>query len=164
MLQFEREENLSVKTEESVVVVEDVGSSQGESVTQVAGPGEKEFSRNPLYVPVEKLQRSEEKSRLENPESVRIETACVAAVLGVQSSVVCIVFIKTGGKRPMPGERAAITIDEADEYVDVVGSSTPVLGGVDSERFTFKESVNHDFLQDSGGFFYFSGLPLFMFF
>jgi len=52
--------------------------------------------------------------------------------LGVQSSVVCSDFIKDGDKRPMPGEYATITADEADEYVDVVGSSTPKNGGVDS--------------------------------
>ena len=130
------------------MVVEDVGSSQGESVTQVAGASEREFYRSPRDVPVEKLVRSEEKARFEYPESVRIETACVAAVFSVQSSVVCRDFIKAGGKRPMPGECAAITADEADEYVDVVGSSTPVNSGVDSERFTFTESVNHAFLKD----------------
>ena len=104
-------------------------------------------SENFTVVPVmvEKLLRSEEKARFENPESVRIETACVAADLSVQSSVVCRDFIEAGGKRPMPGECAAITADEADEYVDVVGSSTPVNSGVDSERFTFTESVNHVF-------------------
>ena len=139
---------LSVNTEESVVVVEDVGSSQGESVTQVAGAGKREFYRSPRHVPVEKLVRSEEKARFENPESVRIGTACVAADLSVQSSVVCRDFIKAGGKRPMPGECAAITADEADEYVDVVGSSTPVNSGVDFERFTFTESTNHVFLKD----------------
>ena len=131
------------------MVVEDVGSSQGESVTQVAGAGERESSPNPRDVGVEKLQTSEEKSRLENPESVRIETACVAAILGVQSSVVCRDFIKAVGKHPMPGECAAITVDEADEYVDVVGSISPMNGGGDSERFTFRECVSDAFLQDS---------------
>ena len=131
------------------MVVEVVGSSQGESVIQVAGAGEREFSRNPHGVPVETLQRGEEKERLENSESVRIETECVAADVGVQSSVICRDFIKAGDKRPMPGECAAITADEADEYVDVVGSSTPKNGGVDSERFTFSESVSYAFLQDS---------------
>ena len=64
----------SVKTEESVV-----GSSQGEAVTQVAGAGKREFSTKNHDVPLEKLERFEEISRLENPESVSIETACVAA-------------------------------------------------------------------------------------
>ena len=93
------------------MVVEDVGSSQGEFVTQVAGAGEREFSRNPRDVPVEKLERSEEKARLENPESVRIETACAAADLGVQSSVLCRDFIKDGEKRPMPAECATIVTE-----------------------------------------------------
>ena len=55
----------------------------------------------------------------------------------------------------------AITVDEADEYVDVVGSSTSVHGGVESERFTFRESVSHASFQDSGGVPGTSGLPLF---
>ena len=145
------------------MVVGGVGSSQSESVIQVAGPGEQKVCRYPCDVPVETLQRSEEKARLESPESVRIETECVAADLGVQSSVFCRDFIQTGGKSPMPGECAAITADEADEYVDVVGSSTPVIGGVDSERFTFRESVSYAFLQDSDGVLNTSGFPSFKF-
>ena len=70
------------------------------------------------------VQRSAENTRLENLESIRVETACVAADLGVQSSFVCRDFIKDGDKRPMPGECATITVDEADDYVDVFGSST----------------------------------------
>ena len=108
------------------MVVEDVGSSQSESVTQVPGADEREFIRNPFDVLVEKLQTSEEMAKLESPKSVRIETACVAADLGVQWSVVCRDSIKAGGKRPMPGECAAIFVDEADINVNVVGSSTPV--------------------------------------
>ena len=100
---------------------------------------------------------------MENPESIRVESSCAAAILGVQPSVVCRDFIKAGGKRPMPGECAAITADETDEYVNVVGSSTPVHGGADSEKFTFTESVNHAYLQDSGGVLDTSGLPLFSF-
>ena len=153
----------SVKTEESVVAVEVSGSSQGESVTQVAGPDEREFSRNPRGVPVERLQRSEQMARLENLESVGIETACVAADLGVQSSVVCRDFIKAGGKRPMPGECVAITAVEADEYVDLVGSSTPVHSDMESEGFTFRESVSHAFLKDLSGVLDTSGLPLLKF-
>ena len=84
-------------------------------------------------------------------ESIRIETACVAADLGVQWSVVCRDFIKAGDKRPMPGECATITADEADEYVDVVGSSTPVHSDMESEGFTFRESVSHAFLKDLSG-------------
>ena len=47
-------------------------------------------------------------------------------ICGVQSSVVCRDFIKDGCKRPMPGECATVTADEADEYVDVLGSRTPL--------------------------------------
>ena len=52
---------LSANTKESVVVVEDVGSSQGEFVTQVAGAGEREFSTKNRDVPIEKLERNEAK-------------------------------------------------------------------------------------------------------
>ena len=106
------------------------------------------------------MQRSEAKARLENPESVRIETACVAADLGVQSSVVCRDFIKDGDKRPMPGECAAITVDEADEYVDVIGSSTPVQSDMESEGYTFRESVSYAFLKEQSGVLDTSGFPL----
>ena len=155
---------LSVNTEESVVVVEDIGSSQGESVTQVAGAGERELSAKTHDVPLEKLERSEGKSRLENLESVPIENACVAADLGVQWSLICRDFIKAGGKRPMPGECATITVDEADEYVDVVGSSSAVHSDMESEGFTFRESVSYAFLENLGGVLDISGLPLFEFF
>ena len=151
---------LSVKTKKSVVVVEDVGSSQGEFVTQVAGAGEQVFSTKNRDVPLEKLERSGEKARFENPESVRIETACVAADLGVQSSVVCRDFIKDGDKRPMPAECAAITAVEADEYVDVVWSSTPVHIYKESDGFTFRESVSQAFLKGLSGVLDTCGLPL----
>ena len=81
--------------------------------------------------------------------------------MGVQSSVVCREFIKAGGKRPMPGECTAITVDEEDEYVDVVGSSTPVHGGADSEMFTFRESLSYASLRYLSGVLDTSGLPLF---
>ena len=152
---------MSVNTEESVVVVGDVGSSQGESVTQVAGAGERELSTQTRDVPLEKLDISEGKSRLEILKSVRIENACVAADLGVQWSVVCRDFIKAGGKRPMPGECATITVDEADENVDVVGSSTPVHSDMESQGFTFRESVSYAFLKNLGGVLDTSGLRLF---
>ena len=143
------------------MAVEDVGSSQGESVTQVAGAGERELSTKTRNVPLEKLERSEGKSRLENLASVCFENACVAADLGVEWSVVCRDFIKAGGKRPMPGECATITVDEADEYVDVFGSSTPVHSDMASERFTFRESVSYAFLKNLDRVLDTSGLPLF---
>ena len=142
----------SVETEESVGVVEGVGSSQGEFVTQVAGAEEREFPTKTRDDPLEKLERCEEEARLESPESVSIETACVAADLGVQSSVFCRDFSKAGGKRYMPGECSTITADEADEYVDVVGNTNPVHSDMEPERFTFRESVSHAFLNDLGGF------------
>ena len=143
------------------MAVEDFGSSQGEFVTQVAGADERELSTKTRDVPLEKLERSEGKSRLENLESVRIEKACVAADLGVQWSVVCRDFIKAGGKRPMPGECATFTVDEADEYVNVVESSTPMRSDMESEGFTFRESMSNAFLKNLGGVLDTSGLPLF---
>ena len=143
------------------MVVEVVGSSGGESVTQVAGAGKREFSTKNRDVPLEKLERSEEKASFENPELVSLETACVAAVSGVQSSVVCRNFIKDSDKRPMPRECTAITADEAHEYVDVVGSSTPVLSVMESGGFIFRQSVSSPFLKDLGGVLDTSGLPLF---
>ena len=93
------------------------------------------------------MQKSALKAKLENLESVRIENACVVA----------------WGKRPMPGECAAVTADEADEYVDVVGSSTPVHSDMESEGFTFIKSVGHVFLKDLGGVPDTSGIPLLKF-
>ena len=130
------------------MVVEDAGSSQGESITQVAGAGEREFSTKTHDVPLEKLERSEGKSRLENLESVPVENSCVAADLGVQWSLICRDFIKAEGKRPMPGECATITVDEAKEYVDVVGSTTPVQSDMESEGFSFRGSVSYAFFKN----------------
>ena len=51
----------------------------------------------------------------------------------------------------MHSKSAAVYVDEAEIYVDVVGRSTPVQCGVESEGLTFRESMSHAFLQDSGG-------------
>ena len=61
----------------------------------------------------------------------------------------------------MPGECAAITVDEADEYVDVVGSSTSVHSDMESEGFTCRESVSYAFLKNLGGVLDTSGLLFF---
>ena len=122
-------------------------------------------SENFLGIPslsqLRSVQRNTEKARLENLESVRFEKACVAADLGVQWSVVCRDFIKAGGKRHVPGECATITADEADEYMDVVGSSTPVHIDMEPEGFTFRKSVSYAFVKNLGGVLDSSGLPLF---
>ena len=76
------------------MVVEDVGSSQGESVIQVVGTAERDFSTKTRDVPLEKLERSDEEASLEKPEPIRVESACAPAILGVQPSVVCRDFIK----------------------------------------------------------------------
>ena len=153
---------LSVRREESSVVVEEVGSSQGECVRLL----ELEVENFPVipFVPrLRSVQRSAEKAKLENLESIRIENACVAADLGVQWSVICRDFIEAGDKRPMPGECATLTADEADENVDVVGSSTPVHRDMESEGFTFRESVSYAFLKNLGGVPDTSGIPLLKF-
>ena len=142
------------------MVVEDVGSSRGESVTQVAGPGEIEFYRNPFYVPTEKCAEKCEKGEVGEFGVSPYETACVAVGLVLQSSVVGRDFIKAGGKHPMPRECAAVTAVEADDYVDVVGSSTPVHSDMEYEGFTFRESVIYAFLKNLGGVLDTSGLPL----
>ena len=81
------------------MVVEDVGSSQGECVRLLELEVEN-FPVIPFMSRLRSVQRSAEKARLENLESIRIENACVAADLGVQWSVVCRDFIKAGDKRP----------------------------------------------------------------
>ena len=47
-----------------------------------------------------------------------------------------------------------------DEYVDMVGSSTPEHSDMESEGFTFRESVSYAFLKNLGGVFVTSGFPL----
>ena len=58
---------------------------------------------------------------------------------------------------------AVVDVVGADRSVDVVGSSTPVRAnaGFGSEEITFRETVNHAFVQDSGGVVDTSGLPLY---
>ena len=91
---------MSVKAEESVVVVKDVDPFQYESVIHVAEAGERKVShiffmsslrswrevrKSRDYVFVEKLERSEEESRL-NPELVRNEMASIASGSIAQAS------------------------------------------------------------------------------
>ena len=160
MLQFEQEENFVSHYKGECCGCRRRGLISGWVRHSGCWSWRARISRNSRDTPVEKLQRSEEKARLENPESVPIETACVAADLGVQSFVVCRDFIKDGDKRPMPGECATITADEADEYVDVVGSSPPVHSYMESEGFTFRESASYAFLKELSGVLDTFGLPL----
>ena len=150
---------LSVRRQESSVVVEDVGSFQGECVRLLELEVEN-FPVIPFMSRLISVQRSAEKARLENLESIRFENASVAADLGVQWSVVCRDFIKAGERRPMPGECATLTADEADENVDVVGSSTSVHRDMESQALTFRESVSYAFLKNFGGVPDTSGIPL----
>ena len=64
---------MSVKTDESAVVVEDVSLSHGEFVIHAAGAGELVVPHKSLDVSVEKMETSEEEERAANPEQVRIE-------------------------------------------------------------------------------------------
>ena len=157
-----KEKILLVRKEESSVIVEDVGSTQGECVRLLELEVEN-FPVIPFMSRLRSVQRKAEKARLENLESTRIENACVCADLGVQWSVVWRDFIKAGDKRPMPGECATLTADEADENVDEVGSSTPVHRDMESEGFTFRESVSFAFLKNLGGVPDTSGIPLLKF-
>ena len=141
------------------MVVEDVGSSQGESAILVTGIGEREVSRNPLDVPVEMLETSEEEARLANPVSLRNGTVSVAADLVLRSFVPHGDARKEGDHPPMPREAANLEVAEMEEYVDVVGSSNPVPCGVNSEWFTLKVSVSHAFLHNSCGDLDTSGFP-----
>ena len=58
-------------------------------------------------------------------------------------------------------EYATINVGDADEDVDVVGSTTPVHSDMESEGFTFRVSVSYAFLKNLGGVLDTSGLPLF---
>ena len=118
------------------------------------------FSSKPLDVPVDKLDRSEAEARLVNPVSVQNETVCDAAGVNVRSSAPFGDVSKDGGDLPIPREGAVIHVVEAEEYVAVLGSSTPVRCDEESEGFTFRESVRHVFLRDSGGVLDTSGLFL----
>ena len=132
------------------MVLEDVGSAQGDFVTHVAGTDEREVSPIPLDVPVEKLERSQEEARLANPESDRNEAVQVAAAIVVRSSVPSGDPSKGGNDLPLPRKSAATDAAEAQEDVDMVGRCTPVHFGKESEGFAFRESVSHAFLRDSG--------------
>ena len=160
MLQFEQEENFVSQYKGECCGCRRRGLISGLVRHSGCWSWRARISRFYRDVSVEKLQRIEEKARLENPESVCIETACVAADLGVQSSVVFREFITDGDKRPMPGECAAITVDEADEYVDVIESSTPLQSDMEFEGFTFRESVSYACLKDLSGVLDTSGFPL----
>ena len=103
---------MSVITEESVMVVEDIGSSQGDSTIVVAGAGHRELSSNPLDVPFEKLARSEEDARVASPDRVRSETICVAADFVERSPVPCedMSTDKDEDDLSMPRQSAAIDV------------------------------------------------------
>ena len=60
---------------------------------------------------------------------------------------------------------AVIDVVGAENYVDVVGSSTPVHAnaGLQYRGFTFREAVNHAFVQESGVVVDTSSLPLYKF-
>ena len=141
------------------MAVEDTGSCQREPFIHVAGAGEREVFSNSHDSQVETLKRSEEVARLANPESVRNETVCVAAHLVVRSSVLCDDASRNGDDPPTLRDNAPTEVAEVEEYMAVVGSSTPVHCDVTPEGFTFRESVSHVLLRHSGRVIDISGLP-----
>ena len=61
---------------------------------------------------------------------------------------------QNGDDIPISRENAAVVdVVGAEEYVEMVASSTPVRtnAGFESEGFTFREAVKHAFVQESGG-------------
>ena len=119
---------MSVNTDESVVVMEDVSSSQGESVTHVVGATELVFPVNTFGVPVGKIEKSEEEKRAVSPEQVRNETVADAASYILGSTVPCEDLGKDQDDLFMPAKCAAVFgVLEVEEYVGVVGSITQVM-------------------------------------
>ena len=73
---------------------------------------------------------------------------------------------KDGDDLPMSREKAAVVdVARAEEYMDVVGTSTPLRAhaGFDYEGFTFGEAESHAFVQDTGGVVDVSVFPLYKF-
>ena len=130
---------MSVNTEESVVLVDDGGSYQAESFIRVAGAGDPKVSSGLFDVPVEKLERSEEEASKSNRESVWNKTVCVASNLIWWSSGPCGDMSRDGNDLSMHTDIVVVGVAEAEENVDVIGSSTPVHCDVEPEGFTFRE-------------------------
>ena len=132
------------------MIVGDVSSSHGEFVIPIAGVDELVVPPIPLDVPL-RMERSEDEARVARPQPVRNEPVCIASITIAWPSVPC-------GDVSKDGEVGiAVDVVKVEDYVDVAGSSTPVQCGVESEGFTFRESVKVTFVRDSGGF---SGLPM----
>ena len=129
----------------------------------VAGGDELLVPLKPLDVPGDKTENSEEEERKASPEQHRNETACVAVIYIVRSCVPFGHVGKDGNDLPKP-EKIVVLIDivEREEYVDVVGSSSTVRAGVESEGFTFKKLWTR-LLSESGGVVDTSGFLLCLF-
>ena len=64
----------------------------------------------------------------------------------MRSSVPCVDVSKDADILLMARESADIDVAEAEDYMDVIGNSTPVHCGLESEGITYRESVSHAFL------------------
>ena len=133
---------MSVNKDEIFAVVEDVSSSKGGFFIHVAGVGVFMVLLDPLYLLVEKMERSEEETSAATLEQVRNESVYVASNFIVRSSVPSRDVDKDEEHVPLP-QKSATVVDgiEGEEYEDVVESSSPVCAGVQSEGFTFQEAV-----------------------
>ena len=129
---------MSTHTEENVALKEDVGSSEVESAVPIAAAGGREFSPNPLDISDEMLERSEEEARLVNPESFRSKTVSVAGALIVRSFVLCGDMNRVVYDLPMRKKSVTFGVAETGKFVNIVGSSNPMLYGVLYEGLTFK--------------------------
>ena len=107
-----------------------------------------------------KMERSAKREKTAGLEQVQNETVSVAANYILRSSVPCGDEGNAGVGFFMPENGSILPKVEAEEYVDVVRSGTPVRARVESEGFTCKQAVNHASVSESSGVVGNSGLPL----
>ena len=143
------------------MVVEDVGSSQRSPSIRLLELASENFSVSPVIFRL----RSCREMRKRRGWRIRSQSVLkLHALLPIWVYSCLLLRLYQGlGECPTPGKGAAITADEADEYVDVVRSGTSVHSDMEPEWFTFRKSVSHAFLKDLGGVLDTSGLPLFKF-
>ena len=108
--------------------------------------------------------KSDAKKRVAGPEHVRNETVCVAVGYDVTAPVPFGDAAKDEVDSFISGESAAVfVVFDAEVFINVVGRSTPVCADAsfDSDRLTFRETVSHASVTDSGGIIDTSGIPLY---
>ena len=127
-----------------------VRSSQVDFAIHGTGFGGPVVSQNLPFVFVYKKKRNKEGKRAACLVQIRNDAGPVAANYVMWSSVCFPRMDKTGDIFPMLRESAAVVyIVEAEECLDLVGSSTPVCFGIRSKGFIFKEAVSHTFVRES---------------